>query len=173
MLTGKRVYLRLLEQEDIPKRTEWINDFETNIMFRFDWPISLSKSYQWFNKTMNDDSKMHFVIVDIKTNDLIGMVGLLNIDFKSKRAEVYLTIGNKDYRGKGLSTEVLQILINYSFNILALERLQAHNFTYNIASQKMFEKVGFLKEGIMRKHSLKNGKLEDINIYGLLKEEWR
>lgn len=172
MLRGKNIYLRLLEREDIPKRTSWINDEETNRMFRFDWPISVSKSQQWFNTTMLDNTKIHFVIVDKHTNQLIGMTGLLGITHKDKHAEVYLTIGEKDYRGKGLSTEVLKLLIQYSFENLGLERLYAHNFIYNIASQKMFEKVGFMKEGVMRKHSFKNGKLEDINIYGLLKEEW-
>ena len=141
-------------------------------MFRFDWPVSISKSQQWFTTTVTDSSKIHFVIVDNQTNELIGMVGLLGISNKDRHAEVYLTIGEKEYRGKGLSTEILKILITYSFQNLGLERLYAHNFIYNIASQKMFEKVGFIKEGVMRKHSFKNGRLEDINVYGLLKEEW-
>lgn len=173
MLRGENVYLRLLEREDIPQRTSWINDEETNKMFRFDWPVSLAKSQQWFNTTVMDSSKIHFVIVDNETDQLIGMTGLLGVSNKDRHAEVYLTIGEKKYRGRGLSTEVLNLLIAYSFENLGLERLCAHNFIYNIASQKMFEKVGFIKEGVMRKHSFKNGKLEDINIYGLLKEEWR
>lgn len=171
MLKCKRIHLRLLEREDIPQRTVWMNDKEINRMLILDWPISLTKSQKWFDTAINDNSKIHFVIIDNEMNRLIGVAGLVDINTRDRHAEVYLIIGEKNYWGKGIATEVLNLLIEYSFEYLGIKRLYGYNFSYNIASQKMLEKVGFIKEGIMRKHIYKNGKLEDINIYGLLKDE--
>ncbi len=44
MLSGKKVYLRMLEKDDLPLRVKWVNDEETNLTLGFDWPISLSKN---------------------------------------------------------------------------------------------------------------------------------
>ncbi|MFQ9695967.1 MAG: GNAT family N-acetyltransferase [Zhenhengia sp.] len=173
MLTGQNISLRLVEREDLGLRVEWINDKETNDMFGFDWPASLGKTQNWYNQSLNDGSKVHLVVVDNETNRVIGMAGLIDVNYRHRHAEVYITIGDKDFRGKGLAKEVLDLINNYGFVDLGLERLYAYNFTYNIPSQKSFESVGYIKEGVMRKHKYKNGELRDINIYGLLKEEWR
>ncbi|MDB8555540.1 GNAT family protein [Turicibacter sanguinis] len=173
MLTGENISLRLLEREDLELRVKWINDKETNDMFGFDWPASLGKTQNWYNQSLNDGSKVHLVVVDSETNKVIGMAGLIDINYRYKHAEVYITIGDKNFRGKGLGKEVLDLINQYGFIDLGLERLYAYNFTYNIPSQKIFEKAGYIKEGIMRKHKYKNGELRDINFYGLLREEWR
>jgi len=172
MLSGKKVYLGMLEKDDLPLRVKWVNDEETNLTLGFDWPISLSKTQVWFQNTINDSSKIHFVIVDCHSYKLIGMAGLLGIDYKNKNAEFYITIGEKEFQGLHIPDEVIYLTLEYAFTELALVRVYLQTFDYNVRAKRVYERNGFIKEGILRKHKWKRGELRDIVYYGILKDEW-
>src|SRR5699024_6851278 len=125
-----------------------------------------------FQNTLGDSSKLHFTIVERKKNERIGIAGLLGIDYKNSHAELYITIGDKRFRGQGIADEVVQLLLEYGFLELGLNRIHLHTFTYNVRAQKVYERNGFVQEGILRQHSWKRGEYKDIANYGILKSEW-
>lgn len=172
MLKGQKIQLRLLEKEDLPLRVQWVNDKEINDNLGFDWPLSLSKTQAWFQNTLKDNSKINFVIIDNESRKLIGMAGLLGIDYKNRNAEFYITIGDKNFWGLRISDEVIFLILEYAFLELGLEKVYLHTFNYNVRAQRVYERNGFVKEGILRKHIWKRGELRDIVYYGILKEEW-
>lgn len=172
MLYGEKVYLRLFEKDDLKKRVEWINDEENNELLGFDFPVSLSKTENWFNNSLKDNSKINFAIVDKNTEKLVGMTGLLDINLKDKNTEFYITIGDKSYRGKHIANEVIDLVNEYAFIELGLEKIYLHTYSYNKIAIKLYEKNGFIKEGIFRKHKWKRGSLRDIVYYSILKSEW-
>lgn len=172
MLYGDKVFLRLFEKKDLNKRVEWINDEENNKLLGFDFPVSLSKTEKWFQNTLNDSSKVNFAIIDKNTKKLIGMSGLLNINLKDKNAEFYITIGDKSYRGKQIADQVIELTNEYAFIELGLEKIYLHTYSHNKKAIKLYERNGFIKEGIFRKHKWKRGSLRDIVYYSILKSEW-
>jgi diamine N-acetyltransferase len=167
MLKGNRIYLRLFEKEDLHLRVKWINDEETNKTLGFDIPVSLAKTQAWFQNSLTDNSKVNFAIVDIETDKVIGMSGLINIDYKNKNAEYYITIGEKEYLGKKLPDEVAELILNYGFNHIGLFKVYLHTFDYNTKAQHVYLRNGFIKEGTLRKHKWKDGKFIDIIYYGI------
>lgn len=172
MLHGEKIYVRLLEKEDLPRRVKWVNDEETNATLGFDYPISISKTMSWFQNTVNDSSKINFVIVDINSDKLIGMAGLLGIDYKDSNAEFYITIGEKEYRGLHIPDETISLILEYAFLELGLYKIYLHTFEYNKKAQRVYERNGFIQEGVLRKHKWKHGELRDIVYYSILKDEW-
>lgn len=173
MLDGQKIYLRLIEKEDLKKRVEWINVEENNELLGFDFPISLAKTENWFNNSLKDNSKINFTIVDKNNQKLIGMAGLLNVNFKNKNAEFYITIGDKSYRGKHIADEVIALVNEYAFIELGLEKIYLHTYSYNQRAINLYEKNNFVREGIFRKHKWKRGSLRDIVYYSILKSEWK
>lgn len=172
MLIGDNVFLRLLEYEDLPYRVKWLNDENISSGITIDGPVSLAKTQAWFSKVVLDDTKRHFVIVDKKTKEPIGIMGLVEIDFRNKKAELYIAIGNKAYWGRNLGSEALEIVFAYSFEQLDLNRIYLYTHVGNIRAQRFYEKNGLIREGILRQHKYHRGKLEDYMIFSILKEEW-
>lgn len=75
--------------------------------------------------------------------------------------------------GKGFATEAVGALLQWAFDTLDLNRVQAETDTRNTASSRVLEKLGFIREGCLREDCVVNGEVSDSWIYGLLRREWR
>ena len=76
------------------------------------------------------------------------------------------------YWNKGYCTEAVMILVDFLFLSKDIIRIQAEANPRNLASQKVLEKVGFIKEGIIRKSVFIRGKWRDGILYSILRDEW-
>ncbi|MEV8533176.1 GNAT family protein [Streptomyces sp. NPDC051211] len=97
-----------------------------------------------------------------------------------------LTGWNPDYRsaslgyclddamwGHGYATEAAHALLQWAFDTLDLNRVQAETDTRNVASARVLEKIGFVREGTLREDCVVNGEVSDSWVFGLLRREWR
>jgi RimJ/RimL family protein N-acetyltransferase len=97
-----------------------------------------------------------------------------------------LTRWNPDYRsaalgyclddatwGRGYATEAALALLEWAFEALDLNRVQAETDTRNTASARVLEKLGFRREGTLREDCIVNGEVSDSWVYGLIRREWR
>ena len=75
--------------------------------------------------------------------------------------------------GRGYATEAARSLLQWAFDQLDLNRVQAHTDTRNAASARVLEKLGFVREGTLRQDCVVNGEVSDSWVYGLLRREWR
>jgi ribosomal-protein-alanine N-acetyltransferase len=75
--------------------------------------------------------------------------------------------------GHGYATEAGRVLLRWAFDTLDLNRVQAETDTRNVASARVLEKLGFLREGTLREDCVVNGEVSDSWVYGLLRREWR
>ena len=75
--------------------------------------------------------------------------------------------------GRGYATEAASALVGWAFEELVLNRVQAETDTRNVASARVLEKLGFVREGTLREDCIVNGEVSDSWVYGLLRREWR
>ena len=75
--------------------------------------------------------------------------------------------------GHGYATEAARALLQWAFDTLDLNRVQAETDTRNLASARVLEKVGFVREGTLREDCVVNGDVSDSWVYGLLRREWQ
>jgi RimJ/RimL family protein N-acetyltransferase len=75
--------------------------------------------------------------------------------------------------GHGHATEAAGALLGWAFDTLDLNRVQAETDTRNVASARVLEKLGFVREGTLREDCIVNGDVSDSWVYGLLRREWR
>ena len=87
--------------------------------------------------------------------------------------EVGIVIGEKDYQNKGYGTEAMELLIEYGFTTINLNRIELYTYDFNISALKSYKKVGFIEEGRKRQFIWANGGYHDAIIMGILAEEWR
>lgn len=164
------VKIRKFRFEDIPLKIEWINNPANNEFLHYDLPLAYDKTVAWFER--NKDRTDRFDAVIEYNGEPAGTIGLLSIDTKNSKAEYYIAMGEAAYKGKGVATEASKLILDYGFNTLNLNRIYLFTESENVAAQRLFEKIGFLKEGLIRSDIVSHGKYVDRYAYGVLREEW-
>ena len=97
-------------------------------------------------------------------------LGRWNPDYRS--ASLGYCFGAEAW-GHGYATESARGLLQWAFDTLDLNRVQAETDTRNVASARVLEKLGFVREGTLREDCIVNGDVSDSWVYGLLRREWR
>ncbi|MCW3077023.1 MAG: ydaF 4 [Bacteroidetes bacterium] len=103
-------------------------------------------------------------------NKLIGIVGYHHINTSNARAEVGYVL-NADYHKKGLMQEALAKVLNYGFEVLKFNCIEAIVDPENVSSLRVMEKANFVKEGCLRDYTYHNEKYSDAFIFSKLKRE--
>jgi len=166
-----KIALRKFDITDIPNKIKWINDPENNRFLHYDLPLEEEKTRNWFEKNKQRTDRYDAVIE--ADGVPCGLIGLLDIDRKNSKAEFYISMGEASYKGKGVSAEAGKLLLQYAFEELNLNRVYLYTETGNISAQKLFEKIGFIREGIVHNDLFSRGKYVDRVIYGISKDEFK
>lgn len=162
------ISLRKFCFEDIPKKVEWINNSDNNKYLHYDLPLECDKTAIWFQRVKDLNTRLDAVIE--YEGIPVGLIGLLDIDNKNKKAEYYICIGEQDFKGCGIAKKASMMLIDYAFNTIGLKKVFLYTEEENIPAQKLFEKLGFQKEGLIRQDLIYNGRVVNRYIYGILNE---
>lgn len=172
MLETERLLLKLIDEEDAKDIVKWRNQIEViNNLFSYKG-ITLSEHKNWFEGYLKDNSRIEFVIFVKEDNKKIGTIGLSNIDYKNQKAEYGILIGENAEWGKGYAEEASFAIINYGFKELNLNKIYLHVFKANIKALRLYNKLGFIEEGILRRHIFKNGDFKDVVVMSILRGEW-
>ncbi|MFX0068264.1 MAG: GNAT family N-acetyltransferase [Promethearchaeota archaeon] len=171
MLEGKRVFLRAIERDDLPKVREWYNDYVMRGVWTGGYnPISAERFEQERFMDTTDDKKRRLSIVLKKTGELIGSVSYQTGDFNS--AEIGIVIGEKKFRRGGYGTEAIQLLLKICFLEENFHKLSLWTGGWNISAQKLAESLGFKLAVRIRKGFMRDGEWHDALFYDMLREEY-
>jgi RimJ/RimL family protein N-acetyltransferase len=166
-LIGKRIRLRSVDDSDIDQLHEWWNDPAFAGEFANDYPKgrteveALAKS-AWF-----------FIIESRPGNNKIGFISYYSV----RQDYPYLfEIGYRvkpDERRKGYTTEATRLLVDHLFATRKdIERIESVTDVDNVPSQRVLEKNGFRREGVLRKRVFNRGRYGNEYMYSLLRDEW-
>ena len=152
-LKGANIYLRALEPEDL----EFVYAIENNESV---WEVSNTQTpYSRFlikqylenaHQDIYEAKQLRLAICLNDTQKAIGLIDLFDFDPKNSRAGVGLVIADLASRNKGIGSEALELVINYSFQQLQLHQLYANIGSDNEISLQLFTKFGFQKIGIKK-----------------------
>lgn len=109
-------------------------------------------------------------IFQIASGELCGVIMLRDFEMDHLQAELSIWIGEA-FWGKGLATQAIIQLSKKGFEEKGLNRIYAYCMMRNVASQRILEKAGFTREGLLRERVIKNGIHEDVYIYARLKKD--
>ena len=169
ILIDNNVILRAIEQKDGFLLKDMMNDPEIEYMvIGWSFPVSEKNQTDWINNLKSNEPR--FIIE--YSNEAIGIASITNLDYKNSTANLNIKLQNGDYKGKGIGTRTIQLLIKFCFEELNLNCITANILEYNIPSQKLFEKCGFYKEATLRSRVYKKGKYHNILTYSLLRNEY-
>ncbi|TYS57512.1 GNAT family N-acetyltransferase [Sutcliffiella horikoshii] len=114
-----------------------------------------------------------FVIIDKQTGKIIGATWFLDISENHKRLEIGSTWINHVYWRSNINTNCKYLLLKYCFEERQLNRVQIKTGHENHRSQKAIERIGAVKEGVLRNHMIrKEGTIRHTVLYSIVKEDW-
>lgn len=174
MLQGKLVRLRNIAREDLPRLWEFNNNLEVEIAGGGDPPTpqSLERLQAEFDQEAakgGRDGPSFAIEADGK---YIGQCALFNIDSIAQACELGITIGDKEYWGRGYGRDAIGLLLWYAFVQRNVHRVWLKVHADNERAIRSYCSCGFKEEGRLRSHVWTNGHYEDLVIMGLLREEW-
>jgi diamine N-acetyltransferase len=171
-LKGTNIYLRALEPEDL----EFVYAIENNESV---WEVSNTQTpYSRFlinqylenaHQDIYEAKQLRLAICLNDSQEAIGLIDLFDFDPKNNRAGVGLVIADLSSRNKGIGSEALELVINYSFQQLQLHQLYANIGSDNEISLQLFTKFGFQKIGIKKDWIKVNNRFKDELFFQLIK----
>jgi len=163
-IIGKRIYLRPLDLKDMDSGYyDWINDPEANRYLASGVkPVSFSQLSEYYSKIMGSNTDVIFGIVVKKNDKYIGNIKIGNIDWINRHANCGRLIGDRKYWHKGYGTEALELVIDYAFNTLNLNRIHSGAIVDNIGAIKSCKKAGMKREGFFPQYRFNDGKYKDV-----------
>lgn len=167
------VSVRKWQAEDAGDLSAQANNIKifNNVLDQFPSPYTLEEAIKWINHNSRIDPPEHMaIIVDGKVAGGIG--SKRKEDVYRKTMEIGYFLG-ESYWGRGITTLAVKQFADYMFRTFDINRIIAPVFDFNIASQRVLEKVGFRKEATMIKSVIKNNVFRNEILYALLKEEFQ
>lgn len=182
VLEGEKVLLRPFQNEDGPVMLEFMNDSEVRHFTGSDscdedanTPISEEESEQileWYRTRNEKADRLDLAIVDKASQCVVGEVVFNEYDEDIQAVNFRILIGEGG-RGKGLGTEATELFIQYGFEKLGLLRIELDVYSFNPRAEAVYQKVGFVLEGIKRKNFIYNGELFDTKLYAMLQSDYQ
>lgn len=175
MIAQGAVYLRAGEREDIPLFVTWMTDYRNARTLAVPAPISLASEEQWFERMLADQGKGGYFFVGCLLEDdrPVGTIGLFDLDLRDGNAGLGISLGAPEDRGRGLGTDMLRALLGFGFGMLRLERVWLDVYDINPGARRVYERVGFVHEGTLRRAVFREGEFVDVHRMAILAGEWR
>jgi ribosomal-protein-alanine N-acetyltransferase len=169
-LETARLRLRPYDEADIAELVPLIGAREVAATTgRIPYPYT-EQDARDFLALIRDDDEFRFAVILREGGRMCGGVGLRPAA-QHQHAELGYWIG-VPYWGNGYATEAARELLRYGFENLRFHRIYASHFKNNVASARVLKKLGMRYEGCQRGHVRKWDQFIDLELYGLLRQEW-
>ena len=173
MITGKKVRLRSYRDEDLKSCMIWINNPAVTRYLRVMRPHSQREEREWVERvTAGADPTQAQLVIESLDGEYLGGVGLVNIDWRNRSAEMGIVVANPDHWGRGYGTEATLLLLRHAFEELNLHRVYLHVHDFNERAHRSYLGVGFVDEGRVREALFRHGEWHDTIVMGMLAPEY-
>lgn len=175
MIVGTRVTLRPFRPDDLDALRRWHDDPTVMRYWGDRHPILPAHAFEADlapgGRFTQFGENGYFCICD-ETGRAIGRIDYEGLTLPEREAELSILIGERDAWSAGYGTEAITLLLDWLFNDRAAHRVWLTVYTDNTRAQRVYEKVGFVREGTLRETSLVDGRWRDEHIYGILGREF-
>ncbi len=176
MLFGKRLRLRAIEKEDLPRFVAWLNDPEVTRHLVFHAPMSLLQEEKWHERVLQQDSAEQPLVIERDAAEgwtPIGNISLMSIDWVNRSTELGIFIGEKAFWNQGYGGEAIELMLRFGFDNLNLNRIFLRVDETNLGGIHCYEHAGFILEGRQRQAKFEDGQYIDLLQMSVLRSEWQ
>ena len=166
------IKLRELERTDLPLLNRWRNDPKQIAAlggaFRH---VALGADERWYEAYVAARANNVRMAICEPAGAMVGVVYLLDIDWVHRDTEFAIWIGDPAWRGKGCGEQATRMAVAHAFDDLNLERVHLEVLSHNEPAIRLYERIGFRREGLLRAAAFKGGRRHDLVLMALLRDE--
>lgn len=171
---GRVVRLRAVEPEDWEAHFLWNQDSEMSRSLDFVWPpTSRARARKWAETAAagGDDDNLGFEVEALEDGELVGHIGVHDCN-RRIGSFAYGVATLPERQRRGFASEAILLVARYYFQELRYQKMNAQVFSFNTASLALHEKLGFVREGTLRRMVYTGGKYHDLVYFGMTTEEF-
>ncbi|AOM11118.1 GNAT family N-acetyltransferase [Bacillus sp. S70] len=167
------IKLKTFKKSDFKQLINWINSEEFLIQWSgnaFTFPLD----EQQLEKYIESANTLAFKVVDEETSDVIGHISLGQIDNINKSARIgKVLVGNTKMRGRSIGKHMMKAVLHIAFDELKLHRVTLGVYDFNTSAISCYEKIGFVKEGLLRESKRVGETYWNLWEMSMLEYEWK
>lgn len=169
VLEGERVRLRPPAEGDLEFAHAFANDEDLRGWLRFWRPTTEMEEMEWL-QSLRDEGELVWLIEAREGGEPLGFCSL-HVEPVGRLAELGIGIMDGGRRGRGAGSDAIRLILGHAFGTLRLQRVYLNVVADNPAA-RLYERLGFRREGTLRRHTWKRGAYRDQHVMGVLREEW-
>jgi RimJ/RimL family protein N-acetyltransferase len=175
ILHGRLTYLRAAEREDLATFLRWINDRRTSRFLKMRSPLSMPLEERFFERMLDGQGhdRWFFVICRLEDDRPVGTLSLEGVDLVNGNAGLGILVGDPADTGRGYGSDAMAALLDFGFGSLRLERIWLDVYEFNDRARGVYERLGFVHEGTLRRALFRDGRFWDIERMAILRDEWQ
>jgi RimJ/RimL family protein N-acetyltransferase len=140
----------------------------------FTWPLDAAQFERYLQATLETPpARLVWRAASASSAEYVGHVELNNIERHHRVASLCRVLIGPPFRGRGFSEAMLSAVLEIAFGELNLHRVELRVFTENESAWRAYERLGFVREGVLREVRLMNRRYVDAFAMALLEDEWR
>lgn len=171
-LTGERVLLRPFRADDLAAIRVALADREVRRLTGSpDTRLDEEVLRRWYGTRNAQPDRLDLAVVDRASGGCVGEVVLNDWDERNRSCNFRTLIGPAG-RGRGLGTEAVRLVVGYGFERLGLHRISLEVYAFNPRARRVYEKVGFVAEGVLRDALRDGDRWVDATVMSILAQEW-
>jgi RimJ/RimL family protein N-acetyltransferase len=180
VIEGTKVVLRPFAKNDWEEMIKILDDLELKRLTgsvtsdeeanATDSPEEVERIKQWYLNRNEQNDRLDLAIVDIETGLVVGEAVFNEYEEETGNVNFRILIGRAG-RNKGLGSEAVSLFIRYGMTELQLHKIGMEVYSFNPRAERVYQKAGFVLEGVKREDFIYNGEYIDTKIYGMLRAD--
>ncbi|MEU5186761.1 GNAT family protein [Streptomyces klenkii] len=170
-LTGELTLLRPVTVDDVPALLPMFRDEETSRLTGYHAAYDEAGLRAWYSSRGAQDDRLDLAIVERATGQVVGEAVLNEWDPGNESCS-FRICSVPGAPGRGLGTEATRLIVGYGFETLGLHRISLEVYAFNPRARRVYEKAGFVPEGVLRGALLWEGERVDAVVMSILAPEW-
>lgn len=166
-MNGNVVRLRDIGAGDAAQWLVWLNDPEILGLMDMVAPVTAEQHERFLRYAIAENENARWFAIE-REGRFIGKVWLWDINWRHRRAEVRILVGERESWGSGAGADALSIVTKHAFETLGLHKIYAFVHERNARSKGAFLKAGFVEEAVLREEASWDGRFQDVSRMALL-----
>jgi RimJ/RimL family protein N-acetyltransferase len=171
-LVGTNVVLRPITAADAEAMFASLSDEESMRLTGTQATFTFDQVEQYCRRIATADDRLDYAITRKDDPTYLGEVVLNEIDWTNRSANFRIALAGKALFGQGLGTEATRLMIDHGMHTLKLHRIELEVYDFNPRAQRVYEKVGFVREGVRRDVLLWQGEYHSAIVMSILRSEY-
>ncbi len=171
-IIGTNIVLRPITADDADAMFASLSDEESVRLTGTQAVFTLEEVQNYCQRIVHADDRVDFAITTKDDPAYIGEAVLNNIDWENRSANFRIALAGAKHFGKGHGSEAARLVVAFGFETLKLHRIELEVYDFNPRAQHVYEKIGFVREGVRRDVLLWEGEYHSAIVMSILEQDY-